>query len=71
MTDAGGNPEIIKNNFNGLVTKNDDADEFAQAISKLTSDKALRSEMAMNAKRRFSDLFLVDKMCQGFEKIYG
>ena len=48
VTDAGGNPEIIQHQYNGLVTENNDATKFATAINHLLANSSLFDEMANN-----------------------
>jgi len=70
VTDAGGNPEIIKNKVNGLVTKNDDANAFTKAILTLGSDSNLRKNMARKSRQRFEQHFSADSMVNQFLKLY-
>ena len=70
VTDAGGNKEVIANNKNGIVTKNDDAAEFSQAILKLTEDEVLFNQYASAASARFTQLFDVSVMIKRFADLY-
>lgn len=70
VTKAGGNPEIIKHNHNGLVTKNDDADAFAEAIIKLIEEPDTRNSMQQQATQRFTELFTAEKMAEAYAGLY-
>jgi len=68
VTDAGGNPEIIENNFNGLVTPNEDVDAFAKAIVQLSTEDL--TVMQVNARQRFETQFTNKIMVQKYATIY-
>lgn len=70
VTDAGGNKEVIANAKNGIVTKNDNADEFSQAILKLVDDKALLDQYSATSQQRFGRLFDVTIMVKRFSDFY-
>jgi glycosyltransferase involved in cell wall biosynthesis len=70
VTDAGGNKEVIANGENGIVTKNDDAAEFSQAILKLAEDKVLFNQYANAGSERFTRLFDVSVMVKYFTDLY-
>lgn len=69
VTDVGGNPEIIKNNYNGIVTENNNAKEFAIACQTLIKNISLRKTMAENARSRFEKLFNAKIMCEKYQSI--
>ena len=70
VTDAGGNPEIITHQLNGLVTPNDDASQFAAAIIHLAKDVNTRAIMAKAAKERFVQHFSASSMCKHYLRFY-
>ena len=70
VTDAGGNPEIIEDQYNGLVTENDNAQSYAQAINQLVSSPQLQHEYGNNSKQRFTTLFSEKVMNQKFSHLY-
>jgi len=70
VTDAGGNSEIIKNDYNGIVTENDNCEEFSNAISALLGDPSRQKEMGEAAQTRFSQYFAVTHMVDKYRKIY-
>lgn len=70
VTDAGGNSEVVINNQNGFVTKNDDTDAFAKAISTLLTTPEQSSEFGKNSKGRFNQLFSENVMNEKFSSLY-
>ena len=70
VTDAGGNKEVIAGGENGIVTTNDDAAEFSQAILKLVDDKALLNQYGEASQHRFNRLFDVSVMVKRFNDLY-
>lgn len=71
VTDAGGNPEIIAENNNGLVTANDDSQAFADAILKLLSTQNLLKQMGLKARHRFAELFTSNAMASSYQLLYS
>jgi glycosyltransferase involved in cell wall biosynthesis len=70
VTNAGGNPEIIKHKVNGLVTGNDNTKEFAEGILKLILEGGTYRTMQTNAKQRFDKLFSASLMAEQYSTIY-
>lgn len=70
VTDAGGNPEIIENGFNGIVSKNGDCKSFHRSIIKLFSNPNLLRNMGQNSNIRFKDKFNIKLMKTGYENLY-
>jgi sugar transferase (PEP-CTERM/EpsH1 system associated) len=69
-TRAGGNHEVVEDGKSGLLVKNNQVDDLAKAIGKLIGDKDLREQLAMGARKRFLDNFSVDKMAEGYNRLY-
>lgn len=70
VTDAGGNREVIANGENGIVTTNDNAVEFSQAILKLMSNKVLFNQYGAASQVRFRRFFDESVMVVRFSDIY-
>lgn len=51
-TDAGGNPELIRDGESGFLVKFNDKKAFADRISKLLSDSVLAKQFAENAEQK-------------------
>jgi glycosyltransferase involved in cell wall biosynthesis len=71
VTDAGGNAEVIQDGENGIVTKNDDVCDFANAMEKLIQNPGQRDAMATKARHRYLDYFTAELMCRSYEEIYA
>jgi glycosyltransferase involved in cell wall biosynthesis len=70
VTDAGGNKEIIINNENGFVSENDDAQAFADSMSKFITNQTLREEMSERSLVRYQQLFSDNIMNKLFSNLY-
>ncbi len=68
VTDAGGNPELIEHEYNGLVTENANEAQFANAIGELANRNL--SSMQTAAFETFAKRFTVEAMIQAYLKLY-
>lgn len=68
VTDAGGNAEIIENNYNGAVTPNADINAFSEAILKLAISDL--TDMRKSARKRFEQRFTNTIMNEQYHAIY-
>jgi len=69
-TDVGGNPELITNEFNGLLINKGDVQKLANAIRTLGDSEALRLEYGVNAQQKIQQQFSIAAMISHHEKIY-
>lgn len=65
---TGGTRDIIDNNVNGLLAAN--VDEFATLLRRLAADKALREQLAANARRIAVERFSPDVVVGQMESLY-
>lgn len=70
VTNAGGNPEIIEDNVNGIVTENNDSIGFSRAIIQLLEDRDTLARMSHCSKERFVKMFTAAEMNKGYTSIY-
>lgn len=70
VTNAGGNPEIITHQQNGLVTPNDQWQPFAQAMQTLAQNTERRTQMGQAAKTRFAAHFSASAMLKQYQSLY-
>ena len=69
-TDCPSGPrEILENGKYGVLVKPKDEDKLADAISKLLSDRQLRSELSELGKRRANE-FSLKKMLDNYEELF-
>jgi glycosyltransferase involved in cell wall biosynthesis len=55
VSDMGGPCELVKNGYDGIVTRALDVNDFAQAVRRLVQDPALRRKMGENARTNIKD----------------
>jgi glycosyltransferase involved in cell wall biosynthesis len=55
VSDLGGPKELVADGRTGFVTKAHDADDFARAIERISSDAALRAQMGREARQQVID----------------
>lgn len=70
VTNAGGNPEIVAHNENGLVVENNNETELCQAMIEISESSELYDTLAKNAKPRFEKLFHLNNMVNTYIDIY-
>lgn len=69
-TDFGGNPGVIANGENGILTPVRDSAAMADAIVKIASDAALYRTLSDGARRIFHEKFTADAMTRQIEQLY-
>jgi len=71
-SNVGGIPEVVKDGVTGLLFKRGDAEDLADKIIKVLSDRSLAQSLASNAKEivkeRYSWPVIADKMEDLYEK---
>lgn len=70
-TRVGGNREIICEGETGILVSPRSPDETAAAILSFIQDKDRRREVGRRGEGRVRNLFAVDKMARGYEKLYS
>lgn len=69
-TRFGGNPGVVKDGVNGILTPLRDSKAMADAIVKIASDAALYRTLSEGASRIFAETFTAAAMTKQIEKIY-
>ncbi len=69
-TDYGGNPELVKDGYNGIVYPTNDVDALTHALERVQKDTQLISEYGMSAKKTYEEGFTVEIMTKNIEKVY-
>lgn len=67
---VGGNPDVIKEDENGLLFSPGDVDGLANAIEKMYLNKELRENMASANKAKIVNEFSLEKMVAQYERYY-
>ena len=70
VTDAGGNAEIIKHQVNGLVSMNNNINQFAHSIITLLDNPKMLSLMSNMATQMFQERFDVDIITLKYSKLF-
>jgi glycosyltransferase involved in cell wall biosynthesis len=70
VTDAGGNAEIIQHKVNGLVTNNDDTEQFAIACNQFLADKEQVMKYGLESRIIFERQFALYKMVNDYKECY-
>jgi glycosyltransferase involved in cell wall biosynthesis len=70
VTDAGGNPEVIQHQFNGMVTENKKQEPIVIAMLELLKNKELRLKYGANGLSRFNEQFLDTAMARKYQEAY-
>lgn len=68
-TEVGGNPEIIKTSFNGILVPEQDAKAIHDALLKL-KDKGLREELGKNARKNIEENYSMGAGISKIKKVY-
>jgi glycosyltransferase involved in cell wall biosynthesis len=70
VSDCDGNRDLIRDNFNGFVIKDENSELYANKIIRLLDDKELNDMFCNNAKEFFQGHFDVNKNITLLETIY-
>lgn len=70
VTDAGGMPEVIKNDVNGFVIRIKDYEALAERAVQLFNDGKLRERLGKTGKKMVNDLYSVAKMTDRVLSLY-
>lgn len=65
---AGGNPEVITDGQNGLLTQYNDKEQLKEAVEKVYNDKSLREKLS-SAGRQTAEQFGLEKMIGQTEQV--
>jgi glycosyltransferase involved in cell wall biosynthesis len=70
VSDAGGMPEVVRHQQDGLVVPSENVAALAQALRTLHADRNLVTRMGASAERRIADSFTPEKMAERTFAIY-
>ena len=71
VSDFGGNPGVITDGQNGLITPQRDADALADALVRLLGDSGQIAQMQSRAKQIFTEKFTAQIMSANIERFYA
>jgi glycosyltransferase involved in cell wall biosynthesis len=67
----GGNLEAIEDGRDGFLVDKDDLQEFAATLLNLIKNSRLRKEVGEKAREKISSRFTMEKMTEGYVKLYN
>ena len=70
-TNVGGNPELIKNGFNGFLVAVENVEELKNALLALIKDAGKRQAMGANGFTRVKQEFSMEKMVRKYEELFN
>ncbi|MHA2140413.1 MAG: N-acetyl-alpha-D-glucosaminyl L-malate synthase BshA [Candidatus Thorarchaeota archaeon] len=69
-TPAGGIPELVRPNKDGMVTEGFEIDEYAQAILEILDDDSLRVKIGKAGRKRVEESFDADSIVTKYENVF-
>lgn len=69
-SNVGGIPEVIEDGETGILVKDESSKAIADGISRILSDKALKSKLVKNGKKFVQDNYSWKDICERFTKLY-
>jgi glycosyltransferase involved in cell wall biosynthesis len=69
-TNVGGNPEIVRHGYNGLLVESESPEEMSEALIKLTESESLQGVMSVNSRNQALTEFSNTSMVDSLEALY-
>jgi glycosyltransferase involved in cell wall biosynthesis len=70
-SNVGGNSEAVVDGVSGLIVPSRDPERLAQALRTLLADPELARNLGAAARRRFDELFAVERMVEDTQSLYA
>lgn len=70
VSDCDGNRDLIQNDYNGYVIKNENVTEYAEKINSILMNEKLSSEFSKNALNSFNENYNIKNNISNLEDIY-
>jgi glycosyltransferase involved in cell wall biosynthesis len=70
-TNVGGNPEVIKHEYNGLLIPPANSEKIAESVLLLSKDKDKRQKLGEFAKKNVNEMFSQELLLQKLENVYN
>jgi glycosyltransferase involved in cell wall biosynthesis len=69
-TNVGGNPELIRDNYSGLLVESNNHTQLAEKILYLKNNVSVRERLGKQARQSALQHFTLKKMVQAYENLY-
>ncbi len=69
-TNTGGNPQLVKDNENGLLVEYANVKHMSEAFCKMSNDKEIYKQFSKNANEMFYRQFTAETMVKNLQKFY-
>lgn len=70
VTDVGGNPEIVRQEKEGLLVPRQDAAAIGYALSRILSDSSLANRMGQAGKQRVKETYTLERTIERYHQLY-
>ncbi len=70
VTDVGGNPEIVRQEKEGLLVPRQDAAAIGNALSRILSDTVLANNMGQAGRQRVKETYTLERSIQRYHHLY-
>lgn len=70
-TNVGGNPEVIKHEYSGLLIPPANSEKIAESVLLLSKDKDIRQKLGEFAKKNVNEMFSQELLLQKLENVYN
>jgi len=70
-TRVGGNPELVNHGRTGLLVNSEDAQDLAESLIKILSDRVMLHEFGRAGADRVLRHFIIDQMVRQYRDLYG
>ncbi|MCC9296341.1 glycosyltransferase family 4 protein [Clostridium sp. WLY-B-L2] len=67
---SGGIPDVVRNNYNGLLIDYGDIDRFCHAIIKIKNNDKLRKYLVNNGYKSVNEMFNAERVAREHEELY-
>jgi glycosyltransferase involved in cell wall biosynthesis len=70
VTDVGGNPEMVRDQVDGLLTPRGDAGAMAEALRRVLADEAFARRLGQSARQRVADAYQLRRTIDRYGSMY-
>jgi glycosyltransferase involved in cell wall biosynthesis len=71
VSDAGGNPELVRDGLDGLLFELDNERELTEKVLDVLGNEARRGEFVRNGRDRVLHEFSIENMCRAYDALFS